>query len=141
MAGDPVKARRSCEDPACDEAWHIYRNAPLRVQPTSLVNGVDDTRPYGDVSHINWKAQERFRLDIADLTLSQYHVSTLGLLRFVEGRKHRDVQVVHYEGRLYLHNGHHRVIYRAVTGKTWVWARVAELDKPVLPHRWSADRA
>ena len=140
MMPAPVKVKRNtCADSACDEAWAIYRNAPLREADSALIAGVDDTRPYGDVSHVDWKAQRRVRVHLSYLTLSQHHVSVLGLLRFVEGREKKDVQVVQYGGRLYLHNGHHRVVHAAMAGKASVWARVVDVIEPVAPHRWSAD--
>lgn len=138
---EPAKVQRAaCNDKACDVAWSIYRNAPLREETSGLVAGVDDTRPYGDVTWVDWDGAPRVRVYVSHLTLSQYHVSTTGLLRFAAGRKKKDVQVVRYNGRLHLHNGHHRVMHAALTGKAWVWARVATVDKPVAPHRWSADR-
>lgn len=140
MASPAKVQRTNCADPTCDVAWSIYRNAPLREETSGLVAGVDDTRPYGDVSHLDFDKAPRVRVYISHLTLSQYHVSTTGLLRFAAGRKKRDVQVVRYAGRYHLHNGHHRVMHAALTGKAWVWARLVDVAQPVAPHRWSADR-
>ena len=133
--------RSSCYDEACDVAWAIYRNAPIREETSGLVAGIDESRPYGEVDVKRFKKARRVKVFISHLTLSQHHVSTAGLLRFAMGRKPNDVQVVAYNGRYYLHNGHHRTMYRAMLGKSWVWARVVDVDKPVAPHRWSADRA
>lgn len=138
----PTKVRRqACDNEACDAAWSIYRNAPLReVESLTLVADIDDTRPYGSVEHVDWEQVLRAKVYISHLTLSQHHVSTAGLIRFAMGRKKKDVQVVRYDGRLYLHNGHHRVMHAVMTGKVAVWARIADVVEPAAPHRWSADR-
>lgn len=78
-----------------------------------------------------WREIQPVHVPITDLIATQDHLK-IGALSPTHHGSHsgdRLVHVVKWEGRLYLEDGHHRVVRERLAGADWVNARVFDIDR------------
>lgn len=87
---------------------------------------IDDTRPFLastgpiDDGHAGFEAVS-VAVRIEALVLCQQYVSVVGMMT---DNRSDAIELVHWRGRFYVHNGHHRVLRAIIRGSKTIKARV-----------------
>jgi hypothetical protein len=88
---------------------------------------INEERPYRRLTEAEWEKLEPQDYPIHDLVLSQLHVSCVAYLAVLAyGDNPPPARLVEgYDGKIHVHDGHHRVLTALAKGKSTVRAVVA----------------
>ncbi len=96
-----------------------------------------EERPYPEtrLTTLEWLLIRPRHVPIHELIATQNHLRIAALDPAHHGSRSGDrlVHVIQWEGRLYLEDGHHRVVRERIAGADWVNARVLNLDHAQPP--------